>query len=456
MRKYTALLLSGTLTASIIIAFISFSDSIKAIQIPEKNNTPLKEADSTPLIILGSFLNIKENITKEDLVRGVKNRSIFCTKDVKQEIDSILQTDEKSLSICLSSFNHKNDSILVITTLDSVTPQFLAKNFEGINFFKEPGKYNLWTKAANGINFNKEITTYTHTGVTALTRQTGNVLDRKGIDFYLENILPFFKDRELVHISNEVSNLDSCSYPEMKMKFATKTAHFEIFKKLGVDIVELTGNHNLDVGKNAYLSALQWYQTNAIKYFGGGNNPNDANKALILKLKDGSSIAWIGFNQTCPLGECADIDCGANRYSDNKAKALIDSLKKIPEVSYIIACIQFNESDSYSPLVRQKEICRNLIDYGADVVLGSQAHQAQEIGLYKDKIIFYGLGNFMFDQIHRIGVRQAFFLECYFYKGRIIQYQPVYTFMNDQRQPTIASQSEKREIQKSILRQYNF
>lgn len=456
MQKTTTLIILGILSLSIILALISFSDIKKYTQVQEMDHATLKEADSIPLIILGSFLNIKENISKEDLIKGIKNRTVFCTINVKQEIDSILQIDKELLPISLSSFNHTNDSILVITSIDSVTPQFLAKNFEGVNFFKEPDNYSLWIKSKKAFNFKKDITSYTHTGVTALTRQTGNVLDRKGIDFYLENILPFFKDRELVHISNEVSNLDSCSYPNMKMKFATKTAHFEIFKKLGIDIVELTGNHNLDVGKNAYLSALQWYETNGIKYFGGGKNPNDANKALILKLKDGSSIAWIGFNQTCPLGECADIDCGANRYSDNKAKALIDSLKMIPEVSYIIACVQFNESDSYSPLIRQKEICRNLIDYGADVVLGSQAHQAQEIGLYKDKIIFYGLGNFMFDQIHRIGVRQAFFLECYFYKGRIIQYQPVYTFMNDQRQPTIASQSEKREIQKSILRQYNF
>ena len=96
----------------------------------------------------------------------------------------------------------------------------------------------------------------------------------------------------------------------------------------------------------------------------------------------------------------------------------------------------------------QKKICQKLIDFGADVIIGSQAHQAQEIALYKGKTIFYGLGNFMFDQIHRLGVRQAFFLECYFYKGRIIQFQPVYTFMNEERQPTPANETDKLEILK--------
>jgi hypothetical protein len=66
------------------------------------------------------------------------------------------------------------------------------------------------------------------------------------------------------------------------------------------------------------------------------------------------------------------------------------------------------------------------------------------------------LGNFLFDQIHRKGVRQAFFLECYFYKGRIIQYHPVYTFMSDRRIPTIATPEQKKEIRTAILKKENF
>ena len=126
------------------------------------------------------------------------------------------------------------------------------------------------------------------------------------------------------------------------------------------------------------------------------------------------------------------------------------------KVDYILACVQYGEVDSYSPTSNQKKISQKLIDFGADVVLGSQAHQAQEIALYKGKIIFYGLGNFMFDQIHRLGVRQAFFLEGYFYNGKIIQFQPVYTFMNKERQPTPANDSEKLEIQKAVLKESNF
>jgi poly-gamma-glutamate synthesis protein (capsule biosynthesis protein) len=241
----------------------------------------------------------------------------------------------------------------------------------------------------------------------------------------------------------------------MKMKFATRANHFEIIKRLRANIIELTGNHNLDVGSEPYLNSLKWYENNGMSYFGGGRSPSEANRPLVKTLKDCKKVAWIGFNELCPCGECADKGMGANRYQPEKAKKLIDSLRK-DGVSYITACVQFGETDSYSPTSTQKTICKYIIDCGADVILGSQAHQAQEIALYKDKVIFYGLGNFLFDQIHRIGVRQAFFLKCYFYRGRIIQFQPVYTFMNTERQPSIASPNEKFEIQKSILKKNNF
>jgi hypothetical protein len=437
-------------------AFISIVNKKETSGEANKNSKNLAN-DSIPLIVMGSFLSLSEDISLDSLKIKLENGSISCTKDIAKALQQKLNLSTEPKSIQLGTFNFKSRKDLVITILDSVNQQFLAKKVNSINFFKEPTNYPLWLKYdSDDFDFQKEITSYTHTGVTAITRSTGSVLNAKGIDFYLANILPFFKNRELVHISNEVSNQDACVYETMKMKFATKTEHFELLNRLKATIVELTGNHNLDVGEQPYLNSLKWYKDHNMKYFGGGASPAEANKPLIIELKDNRKIAWIGFNELCPLGECADKKMGANRYVETKAKKLIDSLKNEVKVDYILANVQYGEVDSYSPTANQKKISQKLIDFGADVVLGSQAHQAQEIALYKGKIIFYGLGNFMFDQIHRIGVRQAFFLECYFYKGKIIQFQPVYTFMNKERQPTQANDSEKLEIQKAILKEANF
>jgi poly-gamma-glutamate synthesis protein (capsule biosynthesis protein) len=355
----------------------------------------------------------------------------------------------------LNAFDHRNDTLLVLTTIDSVTNRFLTLAIDSVNFFKNPDTYPLWIEG-RGFSYANSITRYTHTGVTAITRQTGVMLDRISPEEYLSQVLDYFKTSELVHISNEVSLMDDCSYGTMRLQFATKRKHFELIRMLGADIIELTGNHNLDFGKEPYMQSLQWYTENGMRYFGGGPTLKDAAQPLVLELKTGGKVAWIGYNELCPLGECAGKGPGAMRYEKTVVQKTIDSLRNKVKVDYIIACVQFGETDSYSPTSSQKRICQEIIELGADVILGSQAHQAQEVAFHQGKPMFYGLGNFLFDQIHRKGVRQAFFLECYFYKGRIIQFHPVYTYMSDKRIPTPANEVQKQEIRSAILKPSNF
>ena len=433
-----------------------FNREPKASFISLENNTNVDEVnDSIPVLILGSFLNSTENINSKDLVKYVNNGSVFCTSNVANYLKNYLMVDSIKIT-SVKEFGISSPNDILITTLDSVHYSLLAISYDSVNFFTQPNKYKLWDTCNTEFTFDNDITKYTNTGVTALTRQTGAFLDKYGGDELVKNLLPYFHKSEIIHVSNEVSLVDECDYSAMRLKFATKKEHFEVLNKINTTIVELTGNHNLDFGKAAYLNSLDWYKENNISYFGGGKSPSEANKPLIKMLKDSSLVAWIGFNEYCPLGECADKVLGANRYSDLKASKLIDSLKNILSVDIIVACVQFGETDSYSPTKSQRRICEKLIDLGADVIFGSQAHQAQEIALYNKKLIFYGLGNFLFDQVHRIGVKQAFFLECYFFNGKMIQCQPVYTFIGSNRQPNIASPAQKKLIQTAILKKHNF
>jgi poly-gamma-glutamate synthesis protein (capsule biosynthesis protein) len=324
-----------------------------------------------------------------------------------------------------------------------------------MDYFSNPKNYPLHLKSKHAFSFEKHITTYIHTGVTALTRSTGIYLDKNPIEKYIQYIKPYFESPELVHISNEVSIDDTCSYVGMRLSFLTKTKHMDVLKALRANIIELTGNHNLDRDIPPYLKALNWYKQNDMKYFGGGANAHEANTPLILILKDSTRIAWIGYNERCPLGECAGAGPGANRYSDAKAKSIIDSLRKAG-INTIIACMQFSEVDGYTPHTVQRIISKRMIDYGADILIGSQAHVVQEIGMHKGKMLFYGTGNFLFDQTYKPEVRRAFFLQCAFYNGRLIQTKPVYTFMRSTKEPDIASSKEREIIRDSILKEENF
>ncbi|RBQ23467.1 hypothetical protein ALNOE001_10740 [Candidatus Methanobinarius endosymbioticus] len=63
----------------------------------------------------------------------------------------------------------------------------------------------------------------------------------------------------------------------------------------------------------------------------------------------------------------------------------------------IIVYLHHGNEYSRSPNKHQEEISRKFIDYGVDIVVGSHAHVTEGLEIYKDKPIFYNLGNFIFD-----------------------------------------------------------
>ncbi|NBP06388.1 MAG: CapA family protein [Bacteroidetes bacterium] len=335
--------------------------------------------------------------------------------------------------------------------IDSLNGLLKVVVTDSIDFFENPEKWRFTEKGQTPFDFNKQISLISITGVTAITRGSGIVADNQGIEFLTEKLKPWFAKTDVMHISNEVSFTPDCVFPRGGTKFCSKKEHFKAITDLGCDIVELTGNHNRDHGKDAFVKTYEWYMEQGIKPFGGGRNAKEANQPTIVTLKDSTRIGFIGFNELCPLGECAgENEPGANRWDSAKASKVIAEMKGKLKCNFVIVSMQFGEIDAYTPSATQRVICKQIIDFGADMIYGSQAHQIQQVIFYKNKPIYYGLGNFLFDQIHRIGVRQAFFLQNYFYRGKLIATKPVFTFMADTRQPTIANENQEWTMKKLV------
>ena len=74
-----------------------------------------------------------------------------------------------------------------------------------------------------------------------------------------------------------------------------------------------------------------------------------------------------------------------------------------------------------APISGQQAFFRHLIDLGADMVVGTQAHQPQTYELYNGKPIYYGLGNLFFDQIYWPGTTRGIILTHYFKDGKLLQ-----------------------------------
>jgi len=449
---------------------------------------------SIPLLLVGGFSVESQSFSMEKVKEMYQNQEIWVLPEVQTIADKVLGKGGKILTR-LDDFRKLAKTDVLITDLKNISPHFQAFPINNIQFFENPEKYPLCFKEElsplrtnfadffrDGSNFflvknpiaktwglynpkqeiyipldylkqknefeKEDLTHLIITGVTAITRRTGANADEKGIDYLTESVRSYFQNADFVHLSNEVSFLPNCEFVA-GVKFCSKIEHFQALLDLNVNIVELTGNHNSDFGREAFKETFEWYQEQNIQTFGGGLNANQANAPLIIETKTGEKIAFIGFNELCPLGECAtENQAGANPYKAEKARKNIEVLKK--QGFFVIASVQFGERNTYNPRTEQEEICKDLIDFGADLVYGSQAHQVQQVEFYKGKTILYGLGNFLFDQQYNVGIRQGYFLNCYFYKGKLVQMIPIYTMISGAR-PIIATPSEANAIRNSIL-----
>ncbi|MDD3474876.1 MAG: CapA family protein [Candidatus Dojkabacteria bacterium] len=322
-----------------------------------------------------------------------------------------------------------------------------------VSFVSNIIKKNL---SLSSEEFNAEnIAKVNMTGVTALARRVAQAMAvRNDYEYPAEKIASFLSDADLTHTSNEISFVDGCT-TYSGMRFCSSPKSIETLKAIGADLIELTGNHNNDFGSSYNTSTIETYIDEGIGYFGGGLDDDDASQPYIVET-DGTSIAFLGYNYYDstvgnPGALATSTHAGANSYSDEKVKKDIQSIRK--EVDVIIVDFQFQEcycypsSDviypvCYKPISNQSKVFRAAIDYGADIVIGTQAHQPQTYELYGDGVIFYGLGNLFFDQSMWIGTRQGMILTHYFMDGELIQTKITPTIYDSSLQVEIADEED--------------
>ena len=302
------------------------------------------------------------------------------------------------------------------------------------------------------------------TGVTAIARDLGSKMNKLNDYVYpAKDIGTFLADADLTHTSNEVSFDDSC-VPVASMRFCANPKSIQALQYSGIDIIELTGNHNNDYGFDDNTDTINTYANLGWRYFGGGLNATDASKILYEDV-DGTKVAFLGYNYYDTMLNDAEIagddTPGSNSYSVTKLASDIQTAKANADI--VIVDIQFQECYCYPdgdvifplcymPLTSpdQKGVFRKAIDLGANIVIGTQAHQPQTYELYGDGAIFYGLGNLFFDQYEWIGTRQGMVLTHYFYDGKYIQTKITATMIGLDLKNEIATQAQSDQLMKLL------
>ncbi len=293
-----------------------------------------------------------------------------------------------------------------------------------------------------------DLLSFTQTGVTALSRNMNTKMNEVGSgEYFAENIASYLKKFDLTHTSNESSFSDWAS----SANICSDWRFVDTLTSIGLDIVELTGNHNVDCGDDDAISTYEKYLELGIKPVGGGRGESEAEKPLEINEK-GTKITMLAYNQSTG-GATWDETPGANQYYEENAEERISEAKERGD--FVIVDVQFNECNAYASTEEdttcdgadsapggQVALFRSLIDMGADIVVGTSAHQTQTFERYGDGEIYYGLGNLFFDQIWWPGTTRSLGLTHYFWNGKLLQTRRFGTIYDSSYQTRVMNEDE--------------
>ncbi|MSU55282.1 MAG: AmmeMemoRadiSam system protein B [Candidatus Taylorbacteria bacterium] len=204
------------------------------------------------------------------------------------------------------------------------------------------------------------------------------------------NLYPFnFIKRFLIGSDIVVANAEGTftNFPSVTMVAKSDILRFTFdpnllpeLKRLGFTLFSQANNHTLDFGEEGLEESENLIKENEIDWFG---DPKNLKPHTFYKTIRGQKIAFVGYHQ----------------FSGQGFDTVINEIKSAKESdSFVIVYPHWGNEYEKEATQAQIKIGHAFIDAGADAVLGSHPHVIEPIEIYKNKVIFYSLGNFIFDQ----------------------------------------------------------
>ncbi len=224
-------------------------------------------------------------------------------------------------------------------------------------------------------------------GDIMLDRYIRHISEKKGVDFVFAGTQKILSENDLVvgNLEGPITNNPSVSvgseigaHDNYIFTFDQNVAA-DLWKN-NIKLVNIGNNHILNFGADGLAQTKENLSSSKIDYFG---DPADE-KRIAIWNKNGLKLAFVNYNQF---------------EKDGAAKALdeIQSAKKM-NVDKIILYTHWGTEFVVDPDAKIKELAHGFIDSGADLIIGSHPHVIQSKEEYKGKMIYYSLGNFIFDQ----------------------------------------------------------
>ena len=171
-------------------------------------------------------------------------------------------------------------------------------------------------------------------------------------------------------------------------------AAVKVLKNMHADIWNICNNHIMDAGPFGIESTLKIAKANGVQTIGAGMNIDEARKPVVIDEAGGIGMFGVGYQRACRKADTDKPGCFS--WSDlDEIEKLIKDIKSKCRWCVVVAHAGEEFTPLPSPYTRER--FHKFLEMGADIVINHHPHVPMNYETVGDKIIFYSLGNFIFD-----------------------------------------------------------
>jgi poly-gamma-glutamate synthesis protein (capsule biosynthesis protein) len=188
-------------------------------------------------------------------------------------------------------------------------------------------------------------------------------------------------------------------------------------------ILGMANNHAMDQGEAGLMHTLTQLRTNGIQVAGAGASLEQAWRGQVLEVK-GYRIGFLAASYASTNYESNEPNRYVARIEQlDRLRSSLHALKS--RAAYIVVSMHAGEEYTGEPSAAQVRFAQAAIDAGANLVVGSHPHWLQPFERYKQGLIFYSLGNFIFDQNSSPATREGAAVRLVLAAGRLVEAQVI-------------------------------
>lgn len=265
---------------------------------------------------------------------------------------------------------------------------------------------------------------------------TGDIMLDRGVEYFMEKnsfLYPFEKINHFLRwIDIVVGNLEGPivaeppRFPANSLEFAFSPEVVEGLTFANFNLLSLANNHTMNAKKSGLEQTRDFLREAKIDFVG---EPVYCQENSLLE-KEG--VLFLAFNKTFPFN-CSDEEI---------VETAVEARQTNPD-NFLVVIFHWGEEYQEKSSLAQQGLAHQIIEAGANLIIGHHPHAAQEIEEYQGKLIFYSLGNFIFDQRFSQTVQQGLTVGLEIYPQKLIfRLFPVETYI----QASLMPEKQKAEF----------